>query len=77
MTKCPRCNNQVDDRLIALSRRDNKTMICEACGGIEAMNDSEPYRMIGSNRILDEMIFQKKLGLDVKEWIDWKKDLKQ
>ena len=74
--KCPRCG-QEEDRLLALSRRDNKTMVCESCGGKEAVIDSQPYRSIDSTDILDEMIFQKKLGLDFKEWLDWKKSLKQ
>ena len=46
---CPRCNESKE--LLALCRRDNKTMICNACGTIEALEDmnkihkytEEPY----------------------------------
>ena len=38
MEKCPKCGMEVD-RLLALSREDNKTMICDMCGIKEAMND--------------------------------------
>jgi len=40
--KCPRCGRRVD-RLLALSRRDNKTMICDECGMQEAMEDFFRY----------------------------------
>lgn len=36
--KCPRCGREVNE-LLALSRRDNKTMICDDCGVEEAMWD--------------------------------------
>lgn len=34
--ECPICGRQVE-RLLALSRTDNKTMICEECGTREAL----------------------------------------
>ena len=34
--KCPKCGKEYD-RLLALSREDNKTMICDDCGVIEAL----------------------------------------
>lgn len=34
--KCPRCKGEYD-RLLALSRKDNKTMICDQCGTEEAL----------------------------------------
>lgn len=34
--KCPKCGKEYD-RLLALSREDNKTMICDECGVIEAL----------------------------------------
>ena len=37
--KCPLCGQEYD-RLLALSRRDNKTMICDDCGIIEALDDA-------------------------------------
>ena len=40
--KCPRRGRRVD-RLLALSRRDNKTMICDECGMQEAMEDFARY----------------------------------
>lgn len=37
--KCPRCKRVA--KLLALSRRDNKTMICSNCGTQEAIFDYE------------------------------------
>ena len=34
---CPKCEKVVD-RLLAISRVDNKTMICDECGTIEALD---------------------------------------
>lgn len=34
---CPKCGKVVD-RLLALSRVDNETMICDECGTIEALD---------------------------------------
>lgn len=36
--KCPKCGKEAD-KLLALSRRDNKTMICNECGIREALED--------------------------------------
>ena len=36
MVKCPKCGKMVE-RLLALSRDDNKTSICDMCGTEEAM----------------------------------------
>lgn len=36
--KCPKCGREFD-RLLALSRDDNKTMICDDCGTAEALRD--------------------------------------
>ena len=41
--KCPKCGNEYD-RLLALSRRDNKTMICDDCGTREALEDFAAYQ---------------------------------
>lgn len=48
--RCPRCDGEQIARTFALSRRDNKTMICSKCGTSEAMEDAgytkytgEPY----------------------------------
>lgn len=37
MQMCPKCKNKVE-RLLALSRTDNKTMICDECGTKEALD---------------------------------------
>lgn len=37
MQICPKCRNKVE-RLLALSRIDNKTMICDECGTKEALD---------------------------------------
>lgn len=34
---CPKCKNKVE-RLLALSRVDNKTLICNECGTKEALD---------------------------------------
>lgn len=36
---CPRCGKEYK-RLLALSRMDNKTMICDQCGTEEALDDA-------------------------------------
>lgn len=36
MKICPRCGREFE-RLLALSRKDNKTMICDQCGTEEAL----------------------------------------
>jgi len=41
--RCPRCGNHADHptgRLLALSRHDNKSKVCEACGMDEALIDA-------------------------------------
>ena len=40
--KCPKCGKEFD-RLLALSRKDNKTMICDSCGVQEALEDFSNY----------------------------------
>lgn len=35
--KCPRCGKEVN-KLLALSRADNRTMICDECGTKEALD---------------------------------------
>lgn len=37
MKICPKCNGRFD-RLLAISRIDNKTMICDECGTKEALD---------------------------------------
>jgi len=37
MKICPKCGRKFE-RLLALSRADNKTMICDSCGTIEALD---------------------------------------
>lgn len=37
MRICPKCGRKFD-RLLALSREDNKTMICDDCGVKEALD---------------------------------------
>lgn len=37
--KCPSCGKEFE-RLLALSRKDNKTMICDECGIKEALYDA-------------------------------------
>lgn len=39
VTICPRCGTEFLVHLAALSRRDNKTLICSECGTMEAMED--------------------------------------
>ncbi len=44
MAKCPKCGRSFP-RLLALSRTDNKTMICDECGTIEALGAVPSNRM--------------------------------
>ena len=41
MKRCPKCGRSFE-RLLALSRTDNETMICDECGTREAL-DSLPH----------------------------------
>ena len=38
MKVCPKCGREFD-RLLAVSRVDNSTMICDTCGNMEALED--------------------------------------
>lgn len=44
MKICPKCGIEFE-RLLALSRTDNKTMICDGCGTVEAL-ESLPHRVL-------------------------------
>ncbi len=44
MKICPRCGRKFE-RLLALSRADNKTMICDECGIMEALDSLPPGRL--------------------------------
>lgn len=44
MAKCPKCGRSFP-RLLALSRTDNKTMICDECGVHEALGAVPPRTM--------------------------------
>lgn len=44
MRICPKCGREFE-RLLALSRTDNKTMICDECGTMEAL-DSLPHETL-------------------------------
>lgn len=44
MKICPKCERKFE-RLLALSRTDNKTMICDECGTKEAL-DSLPHGIL-------------------------------
>ena len=38
--KCPKCGDDMQRPRVAVSRRDNKTIICPDCGLREAMADT-------------------------------------
>lgn len=44
MKTCPKCGRSFE-RLLALSRTDNETMICDECGTMEAL-DSLPQGIL-------------------------------
>ena len=49
---CPKCNtNSMHNELVmnSLSRRDNKTYICNNCGQNEAMEDYQKYIEMSKN----------------------------
>lgn len=52
MNKCPICNKEYSERP-ALSRRDNKTLICPACGMNEALEDAEKHTCIFEKRLCE------------------------
>lgn len=37
--RCPKCGKRYDESMSALSRRDNRTLICPQCGTDEAFED--------------------------------------
>lgn len=45
MKICPRCGREFE-RLLALSRKDNKTMICDQCGTEEAMDNYRQFKRL-------------------------------
>lgn len=55
MQICPKCKRKYD-RLLALSRTDNKTMICDECGTKEAL-DSLPHGLIPQKRQYEIFLF--------------------
>jgi hypothetical protein len=83
---CPRCDCDGLE-LPALSRRDNKTNICNKCGNEEAMNDEQPVGtwrdsngldglpQFGDalDRLIREKKFQTKIGVNFSSWHEWKK----
>lgn len=40
MKICPKCGRKFE-RLLAVSRMDNKTMICDNCGTMEALDSAQ------------------------------------
>lgn len=44
-TECPRCHAKFMKAQGALSRSDNQTLICSACGMKEAMSDYRSHRL--------------------------------
>lgn len=44
MKTCPKCGRSFK-RLLALSRIDNETSICDECGTLEALDDLPPGAM--------------------------------
>lgn len=49
MKICPKCRRSFP-RLLALSRIDNKTMICDACGAREALQSIPKRRLSHEER---------------------------
>jgi predicted RNA-binding Zn-ribbon protein involved in translation (DUF1610 family) len=49
-SECPCCGNPLTEHP-ALSRRDNKTEICPACGVREAMEDAAGIKPLSDNRV--------------------------
>ena len=73
---CPRCNDQVlADPILhnALSRRDNKTYICSACGEREALCDFFKYNSIPVSEISVEQGFHKKIKKPYSKYKEWHK----
>lgn len=51
--ECPICGKE-SERLLALSRKDNKTMICDTCGMMEALEDFEKSCMQSKKELEDK-----------------------
>ena len=68
---CPRCDTRYTT-YPALSRRDNKTHICNKCGDIEAMNDYVPFKDISLEQLLMEKTFMDKINVSYSNWLKFK-----
>lgn len=60
IVKCPRCGKEYEERRKALSRRDNHTYICSACGVEEALIDAK-YIPEGDAAYNRDLMFREKL----------------
>lgn len=67
--KCPRCRqatmrlNEVEN---ALSRRDNETYICSACGNQEAFFDAGLYQYLDLTAWTNEKRFKMRLAGEIR-----------
>lgn len=66
--ECPRCHKDTlntKEVLNALSRRDNDTYICSACGTEEAMLDAGLATYLEDEKLAleNDLAFQKALGI--------------
>lgn len=43
MSLCPKCNKEFVEKYGAISRKDNKTIICPDCGTFEALEEWSNY----------------------------------
>jgi hypothetical protein len=71
---CIRCKKSYTE-YPALSRRDNKTSICSACGCEEGINDWQTIIDIPIDCLKVEKEFQDKIGIDYTGWLKWKYSL--
>ena len=68
---CPKCKKEYD-RLLAISRVDNKTKICDECAGKEAL-DSVPEKYMTKSQKKHILEYLKEIGINKEEKIDGKK----
>ncbi len=73
---CFRCKKSYTE-YPALSRRDNKTAICSACGSEEGINDYQKILDIPIECLKVEKEFHEKIGADYKIWLEWKYSLEE
>lgn len=69
MALCPKCGENFIEGRGALSRRDNKTEICNDCGYKEAVEDVK--KNIINKRIIEDILDELQIHIDIQGYRLW------